>query len=427
MHPQCGVRRGLASRSKGRRQDRLMPDRDPPQMGLFAHGSLTGGGLRGVARRTAARMRRRRHRFKVYPDPVAHMSVRRPFPVSVHSPGEPPAEVSAVAGWFEGVEDGRERFRWVLRDSIDELLDGQRTGRWGYQQLSKTEKTHLGTVIEVNLTKEFELPDGVDLDWRVADQDLDCKFSKDMGSWSIPMEMYLCPDHEEKSGNRDHQALLVWVCDDCSQWAAGMLVITDARLRWTRRKSGEWVRAYNRDFKRTLTPEAQREIYWLWGGLQQDLPENTILHMPPVSRARVFADAVSGQARVNALFVEIQRKLVRRAIVLTVAQQDDAPKRVRDARIKLRDQGVIILGHQDSHPAIAGHLGVEVPEKGEWISLRLAPVEAQDRRPKVLIDEAWWAIAEPDELSPRAPAVPKALGPQPFREGSPEANGPSEA
>ncbi len=58
-------------------------------------------------------------------------------------PGSPPAELTPFVDWFEKEPEARERFRWALRDSLDELLDGQRTGRWAYQHLSKTEKTYL--------------------------------------------------------------------------------------------------------------------------------------------------------------------------------------------------------------------------------------------------------------------------------------------
>ena len=44
----------------------------------------------------------------------------------------------------------------------------------------------------MNLTKEFEFANGDDLDWQIAGRDVDCKFSKDLGGWEIPMEMYRC-------------------------------------------------------------------------------------------------------------------------------------------------------------------------------------------------------------------------------------------
>ena len=49
------------------------------------------------------------------------------------------------------------RFAAVLRDTLDQLYDGQHTGRWNYDQLHKTEKTHMGTLVEINLHRRFEI------------------------------------------------------------------------------------------------------------------------------------------------------------------------------------------------------------------------------------------------------------------------------
>ena len=305
-----------------------------------------------------------------------------------------PAELLAIVEWFEAEDDARERLRWALRDSLDELLDGQRTGRWAYQHLSKTEKTHLGTVVEVNLTKEFEFADGDHLDWQIAGYDLDCKFSKDLGGWEIPMEMYLCADHGGRQGKANHPALLIWFDDTTNRWAIGLITITDERLRWKVRSAG---RAYNRDNKRNLDKTSARFVYWLWGGLQTDLPRNLLLHLDPDTRGRILSPDLSGQKRVNQLFREVQEQIVGRETVLTVAQQDDAPKRVRDARIPLREEGIVILGHQDAHPTIAAALELPVPVKGEWIAARITPVSETDKRPFVTVDGQRWARAHHED------------------------------
>lgn len=317
-----------------------------------------------------------------------------------------PPELTEIVAWFDDEPDARERFRWALRDSLDELLDGQRTGRWAYQHLSKTEKTYLGTAIEVNLTKEFEFGNGDDLDWRIADRDVDCKFSKDMGGWEIPMEMYLCADHEDRQGKANHPALVTWMNDDTSQWAAGVVTITDERLRWRIDKAtGEGRRAYNRDNKRRLAEAAWTSIHWLWGGLQEDLPRNLLLQMEPAARNRIFSFHRSGQARVNQLFREVQESIVSRQMVLTVAQQDDAPKRARDARPRLQSEGLLVLGHQETHPRVAAALGLPVPVKGEWIAVRVVPVEPTDRRPFFTVAEQRWARAHLDEPVTPAPRI----------------------
>ncbi len=323
-----------------------------------------------------------------------------------------PEELAPFVEWFENEPDARERFRWALRDSLDELLDGQRTGRWAYQQLSKTEKTYLGTAVEVNLTKEFGIGNGAHLDWSIAGVDIDCKFSKDLGGWEIPMEMYLCADHEGRSGKANHPALLTWMSDDLSQWAAGLVTVTDERLRWrTDKNSGELVRAYNRDNKRRLNPDFASDIYWLWGGLQTDLPSNLLLQFGGEVRERIFAFPKSGQKRVDQLFREVQGRIVGRQVVLTVAQQDDAPKRARDARLDLRPEGILVLGHQDAHPAVATGLGLPVPVKGEWIAVRVVPVDEADGRRTVQIAGEHWAVAEPQDPVVAAPDLPKKLTP----------------
>ncbi|WP_052721059.1 NaeI family type II restriction endonuclease [Actinoplanes rectilineatus] len=336
---------------------------------------------------------------------MAETRARPPHAVS----GEPPAEVKVFADWFENSPDARNKFRWVLRDSLDQVLDGGRTGRWHYRQMSKNEKSHLGSTVEVNLTKRFAIMDGAILDWRIAGQELDCKFSKDVGGWEIPMEMYTCPDHGEQSGQADHPALLVWMNDDESQRGAGLLRITDERLRWRQDKqTGARVRGYNRDNKRRIRKESLSEVHWLWGGLQTDLPENILLQLDPADRATILS-ASTGQQRMNALFRTVRGRLVNRATVLTVGQQDDSPKRARDSRISLRADGVVVLGHQKSDPVVAAVLGLDVPAKGTWISARLAEVDRYDPRPRVLIDGRFWAVAEESDPPVEVPLVPEEL------------------
>lgn len=343
----------------------------------------------------AQAMRRRRNTFRQHPVPPDAMGkMPRAWTISSGMDQKLPSELAPIVQWFETEDDARERLRWVLRDSLDELLDGQRTGRWAYHHLSKTEKTHLGTVVEVNLTKEFEFPNGDHLDWQIAGIDIDCKFSKDVGKWEIPMEMYLCADHNERQGKANHPALLTWFDDTTSRWAAGLITVTDERLRW---KVGKPERAYNRDNKRSLANASAEHVCWLWGGLQDDLPRNLLLHLDPNVRARILSPKPSGQKRVNQLFRELQGQIVGRQTVLTVAQQDDAPKRVRDARIPLRQEGIVVLGHQDAHPKIAASLELPVPVKGEWIAVRITPVSESDTRPSVTMHGQRWARAHDDD------------------------------
>ncbi|MCD2100240.1 NaeI family type II restriction endonuclease [Rhodococcus rhodochrous] len=349
----------------------------------------------------AASMRRTRNMFRKHPAPTVPMSRARFRPT--HNLLAPPPDLRHIVAFFEASPDGRERFRWTLRDSLDEALDGQRTGRWCYQHLRKTEKTYLGTAIEINLTREWEISDGKELDWNILGTEVDCKFSRDIGGWEIPMEMYVCSDHGTQSATEDHPALLVWMNDDTNEWAAGILRITDDGLRWRRSQDGARVRAYNRDNKRRITEDALERVYWLWGGIQSDLPPNLLLHLPHSVRDDVLAPGSSGQGRVDSLFRNVQNRLINRSVVLTVGQQDDAPKRVRDARTRLRREGIIILGHEQHHQSVAISLGLDIPHKGSWISTRVTPVSNDEDRARFFLDGQWWAQATKEDDVVAAP------------------------
>lgn len=137
--------------------------------------------------------------------------------------------------------------------------------------------------------------------------------------------------------------------------------------------------------------------------MQSDLPPNLLLGMGEAARRRIFASESSGQARVNQLFREVQRRIVDRQTVLTVAQQADAPKRVRDARRVLGKEGILILGHERHHREIATALDLPVSGKGEWVAVRVRPVETGDWRPCFITDQGRWAIAVDDDPVAVAP------------------------
>lgn len=258
--------------------------------------------------------------------------------------------VDAVAEVVLSVDRQGSRFGCAIRESIDQVLDGQRTRRWNYDQLHKTEKTHLGTIIEINVHRAFRFADGIEMDYLIAGVDVDCKFSRSLGGWQIPVEAL------------GHVCLVVWADDAAGRWSAGLVRVTEDRLRPGR----------NRDLKRVLNDDGLRQIRWLWR--DQPLLENLLLHLDPETRNRILtvSGRDSGQKRIDALFRLVQGRIISRTTVLTVGQQDDAPKRARDARRHLRAEGIIVLGHQGDHPRIAARLGLPIPKKGEWISARLA-------------------------------------------------------
>ncbi|MEU9782483.1 NaeI family type II restriction endonuclease [Streptomyces phaeochromogenes] len=263
---------------------------------------------------------------------------------------EPDESLLQVRDWFRSQPNLEARFGQVLRQSIDEVLDGQRTGRFSVEDLEKTEKTYLGTKVEIIARAEFNLSRGEKMDFSVSGHDVDSKFTS-AKNWTIP-------------GEADgHICLLIRANDLTANYQVGLLRIRDALLNL----------GANRDGKRTPSAAGRGAIQWIIP--EGKLPENTLLNLSDADRKAIFGAGSSGQARTNELFRRVQGRLVNRNTVLTVARQDDSLKRVRDARHHLRNEGIMILGHQKQHPHIARALDLRVPDKGSWIAIRVARAE----------------------------------------------------
>jgi hypothetical protein len=277
----------------------------------------------------------------------------------------------------------------VLRDTIDQLLDGERTGRWDWVTLHKTEKTHMGTLVEINLHKEFEFADGSAMDYEIAGSEVDCKFSQTVGGWEIPPEAV------------GHICLVLSANDDAATWSAGLVRIVEGDLR-----------GGNRDGKRRLTEVGESRITWLFE--QERLPENLFLTLNDDTRERIFTAQTgnrptSGQARLKELFRLVQQQIVRRAVVTTVAMQDDSMKRARDCRLweHLGKEGFLILGHLEQDPNVAEALGLPRPEKGQFVSVRVHPANPGDS-PVAEIGGRSWRIARSDDPPVDAPKLRRA-------------------
>lgn len=275
----------------------------------------------------------------------------------------------------------------AVRDAFDLLLDGQHTGRYRWDQLHKTEKTHAGTLVEIGIQRRLGLADGGTLDYSIAGAEVDCKFSHRSGGWMIPPEA------------AGRLLLLVQASDADGTWSAGLVRARDEYLR----------QAGNRDLKRMLNDTGRAAIQWLaWGA---PLPENALLRLPPRDVEAIFGWP-KGQQRVNELFRRAPGRRISRAVVATVARQDDPMKRVRDnggARGQLRGEGIVIFGDYAAHQMLAAALGLPSPGPGEFVSARLAR-RGQGGAGRyarcVTIGGCEWVLASPDEPPTEAPRLP---------------------
>src|SRR3954451_9401956 len=108
-----------------------------------------------------------------------------PLPIST-----PDSELEQVVDWLmRRTGDPVAFFGGVLRQSIDEVLDGPRTGRWDFAQLEKTEKTYVGTKVEIVVRDALGLERGPKLDLEIEGHHVDTKWAMN-SAWQIPREAF---------------------------------------------------------------------------------------------------------------------------------------------------------------------------------------------------------------------------------------------
>jgi hypothetical protein len=301
------------------------------------------------------------------------------------------AELRAVAEELVERDPAGTKIARVLRRTYDMLLDGQHTGRYRWDQLSKTEKTHFGTLAEINLQRAFGFADGKTMDFAIRGVDVDCKFSQTTADWMIPPEAV------------GQLVLGLWASDDQGLWSLGIIRAADEVLTSA---------TGNRDRKRWLSPLGKASVTWLCKN--KPLPENALLRIPPRDVDLVFNCSPHGAKRLDMLFRLAQKRIISRTVVATVAQQEDYMRRVRGnggSRGSLQPEGIVILGDYRSHRAVAEQLRLPVPapESGESVSVRLARrCPHHEGLPFVTMGAERWVVAlsgDPPEPAPQLPGT----------------------
>jgi hypothetical protein len=298
--------------------------------------------------------------------------------------GEYDEELEGVVQALTALDPSGSRFANVFRETFDQLYDGQRTGRYKWEQLYKTEKTHYGTLIEINLQREFKFHDGEILDFQIAGAEIDCKYSFRDGGWMLPPESW------------DRLIMVGTASDERSTWSLGVVRVSESNRRT----------AVNRDGKTTLNEPGRHAIRWVFR--DADLAPNVLLQLPEVAMSQIFAKK-PGQARLDELFRQAEGRLIHRNTVATIAQQQDYMKRVRyngGSRSNLQSEGYLILGGDYSaQRKLAAEFAVAIPDAGELISFRVVPSSVEDSR-AVSLDGQFWRAAKPGEaVSVSAPRL----------------------
>jgi hypothetical protein len=296
-----------------------------------------------------------------------------------------------VAAALLAADPGGTRTAAVFRATYDQLYDGQHTGRYKWEQLVKTERTHFGTIFEINLRRAFAdvIGDGIAelLDYRICGYDVDCKYSQSMGGWMLPPECF------------GHLLVVATSNDRAGLWSLGVVRASDANRRTSE----------NRDAKTQLNRRGRQQIVWLH--LDGDLSPNILLSLDEETINAVFAGR-SGQERVNELLRRVTQRRIGRSVIAAVAQQEDYMARVRDnghgARTVLRQEGHLIPGGDyEVHRNVAIQLGVEPPKPGEVVSIRVVPAESEEGWVIELEGRKWRAARDDEAVSEPAPRLPE--------------------
>jgi len=252
--------------------------------------------------------------------------VRANIPDSLVLPGHPDfAVTSDILNELDQRAGGPGRLAqevpFLLREVIDDVIQTPRTGRRSYDELEKTEKTYIGTRVEIMLRALLSLPRGK-LDAVIAGIDTDIKHT--MGNnWMIPSEAI------------GHPCILVAADEIRSRCYLGIFVARPEYL----------TASANRDAKKSISAAGFSHIRWIFA--DHPYPPNFWRTIPSASVDRIVSGR-TGNDRVVALFREVQGIPISRETVEGVARQRDFMRRIRSdngrgTRDLLEKEGILLL------------------------------------------------------------------------------------
>ncbi len=234
-----------------------------------------------------------------------------------------------------------------LRQAFDEVIDGARTGRYCIEQLEKTEKTYIGTKVEIVLRNELELERGQILDNLICGHEVDTKFSLS-GNWMIPREAVgeLC--------------ILVRADDNTGLFSVGLLRMSPAML----------TNGQNQDGKKSVSAAGKQCISWII--YRAPMPRNFLLDLPDSKRTQIMSPR-SGMERIRELFRNVTGQIIPRSAIEQVAQQKDPLRRARQAKAYLLPEGFQVLcATYEEDRAEFHRSGFTRFRDDDWLSLDVA-------------------------------------------------------
>lgn len=101
---------------------------------------------------------------------------------------EDPAVAEVVAYLLDATEQSPgDFFARVLREAIDQVIDGPRTGRWAFEQLEDAEKAYVEVKVGIHVRSGLELEPGAAVGVEIAGHDVVIMCAAD-SAWEVPDE-----------------------------------------------------------------------------------------------------------------------------------------------------------------------------------------------------------------------------------------------
>jgi hypothetical protein len=271
---------------------------------------------------------------------------------------EDDGELQSVAAWLAG-HPVAELYTDAIRNSIDYVLDGGRTGRFDLMspEVHPGERASVGAKLEYEILRSFKLPKSKPLDTSIAGVPVDIKATVG-ANWAIPTEAHcqLCICTQMQLKNNRHRSWLI-----------------RAHRSWLYRGKG------NQDKKRGLAVHAWENWslpLYNW----TELPINPLRYLTEEQATEVLSKKPGQVERMLKMFHYLEGHIIPRNVFLTVgAGKQDPMRRARQLKERAALQGLTVLCGTwvDSREQAAAR-GITL-KTGEWIALREVSADHIDR------------------------------------------------
>ncbi|MEV0569150.1 NaeI family type II restriction endonuclease [Dactylosporangium sp. NPDC050588] len=281
------------------------------------------------------------------------------------------ADLWRAVALLRRLDPNGQRTATAVREALDGVIDGPRTGRYSLKQLLKSEKTTVGAQVELAFQRTFGLTDGHRLDLSIDGVEADFKFTQTRGAWQLGPE------------NTGQLVILVYANEELGEWGLALGRVTDDLA----------APAKNRDGKFSLRRDRlDSGLIWLFR--DKPLQRNVLAELDEEDRQEIFAQA-SSIDRVVELARRSRGRPISRTALATVVMQADPARRLRDAQPKLAQEGLFLFrgGRVEDRRRIE-HLGLPELASDEIVFLQLVSVHPETTtKPFVELAEGFWSLA----------------------------------